>query len=334
MADLFDTRATPQSERMAFWLETVCEQILPVKIDPRHDAQPLAAMNCLTLGDLAIREVVGGDHVYVRDDDNIRSHDPETVQIGIPTGGSSIMVQDGREAILEAGDMVLYDSSRPFTLVMQDRFQWRVFLLPKHKLRRSDQELRNLTAVRMRGSDSISGVVSHFLLDLAVRGTQLEDRPSAGQLGENAADLIATLIQSEFGRPWNVNDPVEVLRKQVFHVIATGHSDPNLDPTRIAAQIGVSLRRLHQLVADSPHTVMEHVRIHRLIEIRRDLSDPRIVDRPISRIAASHGMPNASVFARAFRQEFGMSPTAFRLDALLHNGHEPADTKSSLRLDR
>lgn len=333
MADLYDTRATPQSQRMAFWLETVCEQILPVKIDPRHDAQPVAAMNCLTLGDLAIRDVVGGDHVYVRDQDDIRVHDPETVQIGIPTGGSSILVQDGREAILEAGDMVLYDSSRPFTLVMQDRFHWRVFLLPKHKLRRSDQELRNLTAVRMRGTDSVSGVVSHFLLDLAQRGAQLENRPSIGQLGENAADLIATLIQSEFGRPWNVNDPVEVLRKQVFHVIAKCHADPDLDPAGIASQVGVSLRRLHQLVADSPHTVMEHVRVHRLNEIRRDLCDPRIADRPIHRIAAAHGMVNPSVFARAFRQEFRQSPTAFRARALAELAQGRVEGEGSYAFD-
>lgn len=195
MGELFDTRQARRKDRMAFWLDTVCQQILPVKIDPRHDAQPEAAMGCRRLGNLAIREVVGGDHVYVRDDNDVRRGDPQTVQIGIPTGGSSILVQDGREAVLSAGDMMLYDSSRPFTLVMQDRFHWHVFLLPKHKLRRSDAELRTLTATPMRGDGGVSGVVSHFLLDLAARGREFEDQPTAGALGENAADLIGTLCR-------------------------------------------------------------------------------------------------------------------------------------------
>jgi hypothetical protein len=46
--------------------------------------------------------------VCVRDDNDVRRGDPQTMQIGIPKGGSSILVQDGREAVLNAGDMVLY----------------------------------------------------------------------------------------------------------------------------------------------------------------------------------------------------------------------------------
>lgn len=40
MGDRFDTTSEDERHRMAFWLETVCEQILPVQIDPRHDASP------------------------------------------------------------------------------------------------------------------------------------------------------------------------------------------------------------------------------------------------------------------------------------------------------
>jgi AraC-like DNA-binding protein len=315
--DLFDTRQTSERERMAFWLETVCQQILPVKIDPRSDAQPKAAMSCSRMGDLAVREVVGGDHVYVRDDNDVRKGDPETVQIGIPTRGSSILVQDGREAVLNSGDMVLYDSSRPFTLVMEDRFHWHVFLLPKLKLRRSDAELRTLTAVTMRGGDGIPGVVSHFLLDLAARRSDLETSAAAPALGENAADLIATLVRSEFGTPWNVDRPEVVLRQQVMLHIEQHHDQPDLDPTAIANAIGVSLRTLHQLFVGDELTVMEAVRKHRLAQIRRDLSDPRLAHRSIGRVAAAHGLTNATVFARGFKAEFGTTPREFRATALL-----------------
>ena len=108
-------------------------------------------MACNTLGALRIREVVGGDHVYTRDASDIRHFDPETVQVGMPLGGRSIMIQDGREAVLDGGDMVLYDSSRPFTLVMESQFHWQVFLLPKAKLRRSERELSQVTAIPLPG---------------------------------------------------------------------------------------------------------------------------------------------------------------------------------------
>ncbi|MGW6281271.1 AraC-like ligand-binding domain-containing protein [Kribbella sp. NPDC055071] len=316
MGELFDTRQAPRKDRMAFWLDTVCQQILPVKIDPRHDAQPEAAMGCRRLGDLAIREVVGGDHVYVRDDSDVRRGDPGTVQIGIPTGGASILVQDGREAVLNAGDMVLYDSSRPFTLVMQNRFHWHVFLLPKHKLRRSDQELRTLTATAMRGDGGVSAIVSQFLLNLAASGREFERQPTAAALGENAADLIGTLVQTEFGRPWTVGDPEQVLRQQVLHHLEANHHDAMLDPAAVAAAVGISVRSLHALFGTTGATVMERLRSTRLTAIRRDLSDPRLAHRSIGRIAAAHGLPNATVFTRMFKTEFGVTPREFRSSEL------------------
>ena len=318
MTALFDTRRVDRCDRRDYWLETVCRNILPVDFDPRLDVQPQAAMACTTVGPLSMREVVGGNHVYVRDSDHVRRCDPESFQVGIPTKGCSILTQDGREARLEPGDMVLWDSSRPYTLVMAERFHWHVFLLPKQKLRRPEAELRRLTASPIRaGTGGVPAVVSHFLLDLATRARQLEGDPAAPALGEAAGDLIATMVQSEFGLPWTVGKPDDVLRDRVRYFIAEHHDDPSLDPAGIAAAAGVSVRTLHQLFIGCDETVMDCVRRTRLAAIRRDLSDPRLAHRSIGRIAAQHGLPNPTVFARMFKSEYGLTPREFRATAAL-----------------
>ena len=311
MGDLYDTTRQAERDRMAFWLETVCAQILPVRIDPRHDAVPRAAMASNRLGALHMRRVVGGDHIYVRGEHEVRQGDPDTLQIGMPRGGGSILVQDGREAVLKPGDMVLYDSARPFTLVMEERFNWQVFLLPKARLRRSDAELSTLTAIPMTGSVGMTGVVYQFLSGLAADIDTLESDPTADALGESAADLIATLIQSQFGLPWGVNDPDAVLREQVRGYIIRNHLDPALDPTSIALAHDISVRRLHHLFRDGS-SVMDTLRHERLAATRRDLADPRLVTRSIGQIAAAHGIRSQTVFARVFRAEFGMTAREFR----------------------
>ncbi len=48
MGDRFFTGWEEPGQRMAYWLETVCSQILPVKIDPRHDRIPDGGMACFT----------------------------------------------------------------------------------------------------------------------------------------------------------------------------------------------------------------------------------------------------------------------------------------------
>ena len=312
MVDVFETRREVPGGRPGFWLDTVCTQILPVQIDLRHDRLPAARMSCAALGALRIRDVVGGDHVYTRDGADIRRGDPETVQVGMPLGGQSILSQDGREAVLDAGDMVLYDSSRPFTLVMENQFHWQVFLLPKGKLRRSDQELAQVTAIPLPGTMGMSRAVSAFLRGLAAEVPGLEGSPGAAALGENAADLIATMVRSRFGRQWDVADPDAVVIQAIEIYLRDHHADPDLDPARVAQAHGLSVRRLHALFEATGCSVGLRIREERLAAIRRDLRDPGLARWSIARVAAAHGMRNPSAFARLFRSAEGLTPREFR----------------------
>jgi AraC-like DNA-binding protein len=315
VATLFDARQAPTQERMEYWLNTVCSQILPVQIDPRHDAFPSAAMSCFQIGDMAIRTVVGGDHVYDRSMKEVRAGDPDTLQIGFPVGGSSMLVQDGREAVLSAGDMVLYDSSRPFTLVMEDRFHWQVFLFPKSVLRRPTSELREITAIRMRGDVGITGVVQRFLRGVAKDGARLENDDDAMMLGKHSADLAGTLIHSAFGKGWDIHDADGVLRERVTTFIHLHHGDSALGPGMLAMAHNVSLRRLHAAFEGTGRTVMDEVRRIRLELTRADLADHRLRHLTIGQIAAAHGATTLASFSRSFRASYGLTPSEFRATA-------------------
>lgn len=313
MTRTFDTRTCSDAERLEFWTAAVCEQIVPVQIDPRGNEQLQGTvMRSTSLGALQVREVIGGRHVYVRDERDVRRGDPETLQVGLQLAGHSTLVQDGRAAVLGAGDLVLYDSSRPFTLAMDARFHWQVFLLPKDKLRRSDREISRLTALTIDGNSGIAGLVARFLRDLASSSTKLEQEGSAAALCDNAAALVATLVRSELRQQWDVADPQKMLLDQAEAFIDDHLQDPSLDPERIAHAVNVSVRRLHQLFSATSRTVSEHVREQRLAGVRRDLADPALAGLSVSRIAARYGFVNPSVFSRQFRLAHGCTPSEFR----------------------
>jgi AraC-like DNA-binding protein len=313
MSKTFDTREAAANERLDYWVHTVSDQIVPVQIDPRG-AEQLAgtAMRSTALGALQVRQVVGGEHVYVRGEREIRAGDPVTLQVGMQLTGSSLLIQDGREAVMGAGDIVLYDSSRPFSLIMDARFHWRVFLLPKEKLRRSDREISALTAVPIHGGTGVAGVVARFLRDVAERSDELEADGSAAALCENAADLVGTLVRSELGQQWAVRDPQRMLLESALTFIESNVRDPSLGPERVAHAVSVSVRRLHQIFATTGRTVGEHIRDVRLAGVRRDLADPRLSGLSIARVAAAHGWTNASAFSRQFRLIEGCTPSEFR----------------------
>ena len=216
-----------------------------------------------------------------------------------------------------AGDLVLYDSSRPFSLIMDARFHWQVFLLPKDKLRRSDREIARLTAVNIKGDTGVAGVVGRFLRDIAAHADELEADGAAAALCENAADLVGTLVRAELGQQWTVNAPQRQLLDRAYAFIEAHIPDPGLGPERVAHAVHVSVRRLHQVFETTGLSVSEHIRQERLNGARRDLANPRLSGRSIARIGNDHGIGNASLFSRQFRLAEGCTPSEFRERALL-----------------
>ncbi|HUS22389.1 MAG TPA: helix-turn-helix domain-containing protein [Aeromicrobium sp.] len=311
---VFDTRSVRPADRLAFWHEVMHSQILPVGIDPRRDeALASDAMRSTSIGDLQVREVIGGEHLYERTEADVRTGDPNTLNVGLQLTGSSMMIQDGREAVMGAGDVVLYDSSRPFTLAMDARFSWQVFLLPKDKLRRSDREISKLTAVRIDAQQGVAGIVVRFLRDLTTNLDTVAAPEAAQNLCENASDLIATLVRSELGGTWDVSNPTRILLEHALAHISANLCDPELSPDGIAHAIGVSTRRLHQLFEPTGQTVCEHIRDERLGAFGRDLADPRLSRISIARLAAARGLTNPSLAARLFRERNGCTPSEFRV---------------------
>lgn len=312
MVDVFEAGRERPGDRAEFWVDMISTQFLPVQVDLRDDRLSASRVICATLGDLHFRDAVGGGHLYTRDDAAVRSGDPDTLLVCMPLNGTSILAQDGQEAVLSPGDVVLYDSSRPNTVVMEDQFRWQVFAVPKTKLRRSDRELAQITAVALPSASGLSRPVSAFLRGLAAEVPRLEGTPGAAALADSAVDLIAALVRSRFGQRWEVSDPDTVLREAICVFLRDHHGEHDLTPERVAAAHGISVRRLHALFEPTGFSVSARLREERLAAIRADLADPALAHRSIERIAAAHGLRNASAFARLFRKAEGVTPREFR----------------------
>ncbi len=99
-------------------------------------------------------------------------------------------------------------------------------------------------------------------------------------------------------------------------VIERNLKSPDLDPQMVAAEVGVSLRKLHYLFQRTDETVMARIRNRRLANAHRDLANPALNDRlSITQIAYRWAFSDPAQFSRAFKQTYGSSPAAFRAAA-------------------
>ena len=109
-----------------------------------------------------------------------------------------------------------------------------------------------------------------------------------------------------------------------------GHlTDPDLDPRAIAAAHFVCVRQLHRLFAGEQETVARYVTRRRLERARPELARSGACGLPLAAVAHRCGSTDPSVFGRAFRAAYGMTPSRYRAPTV--GGLLPAPSRGSRR---
>jgi AraC-like DNA-binding protein len=105
----------------------------------------------------------------------------------------------------------------------------------------------------------------------------------------------------------------ETLLADVFDVIERRFTEP-LSLRDVAGAIGMTPGHLTTLVRRrTGRTVVDWITERRMVQARRLLVRTEL---PVSEIARQVGIPDAGYFARLFRQSNGMTPRAWRRDAV------------------
>lgn len=230
----------------------------------------------------------------------------------VQTAGQGRVMQDGREALLDPGDMALYDLDRPVSLAFAQDFTCLSIRLPRERIGLPPHLIGQITGTRME-NDGAAGVASSFFFQL---GRQIDGMSgtTGARLVSNAVDLAETVFRSRLeitrdDRRW---DRRGALFQQLLDYIDQNLADSDMSPAEIAAAHFISTRHLYGLFQEQGITVADWIRRRRLEQCRRDLSDPRMLNESIAAIAARSGIFSGSYFSQAFRKQFGESASDVR----------------------
>ncbi|PLW82422.1 hypothetical protein CWI75_11715 [Kineobactrum sediminis] len=237
-----------------------------------------------------------------------------TYLVKVQVEGQSLVMQRGREALLQPGDFTVCLSSEPYELHFACDYSQVVLAVPSSLMEDCVHQPERHLGMRMESSEGANGLFSQFVISIA-RKLDTIDGVLAQRLEANVIDLLATTLgytQETQRRDLHSNGvKIEYLHR-IKQFIRKHLEDERLAPEWIAAAHNISTRYLHMLFENESVSVSRYIQNMRLHVSRLALSDPSFAHFTVCEIAYRSGFKDSSHFSRVFKSEFGEAPARFR----------------------
>ncbi|MEV8631905.1 helix-turn-helix domain-containing protein [Streptosporangium sp. NPDC051023] len=326
------TDAVAEADRFGWFAETISRALMPSVFMPRDPSGFYAEGAVLDLGPVQLSRFTYSPLRSRRTQRLIHVGDPEQYQLGLVLSGTVQFAQNSGEALLGAGGMTLWDTSRPYESGsgMDGRNVDVVVLqIPKAEMPLASQRIDPLLARPIPGGAGSAAILSDLLVSLAGNGPDCTPS-SLDELGRIAVDLAASHLAhlSDASTMASAETRAHALLRRIDTFIDNHLADPDLTPRLIADRHHLSLRALYVLFQHHDEGVAASIRRRRLERCRADLASEPLRDQPVQMIAARWGFPHASSFSRAFRTAYGTTPHDYRYQALTPS-HRPCSLRTS-----
>jgi AraC-like DNA-binding protein len=290
------------------WRQIISESFVPLEARQLKVGDFFGEVLQHSLGPILLTHLSANASSVHRTPRLIKMSSEELFLVTMHAEGSGQVQQDGRLATQHIGDLVAYDTTRPYKLVF-DNHRMIILQVPAAHLRRvlamGDQVARTISA-----QEPAARILRAFLAELLKVAPDLDD-DQREHFGTTALELLITAFSTSATR---ATSPEAVLAK--IHSYIAGHiSDPDLTVSRLAEVAGVSTRHLSRLFTTQGTPPGQYVLDARLDGARRMLADPRYDNLTVASIGHRVGVLDPTVFGRAFRRKFGVSPSELRMSS-------------------
>ncbi|WP_230984376.1 helix-turn-helix domain-containing protein [Microbispora oryzae] len=316
----FRTSDLPAADRFTAWCDLANDALVPNAMRSDYAADFQAELRMQDFGMVRLNTLSYLPLETYRHARLIRRSDPDELQLMIPWRGSQRIFQGDRDATFSPGELLLYDTSRPWhgwTSPKTAMVRGLMVQLPRAALSLPERGIRDLMVRPLSGREGVGALLTGYLSRMAAHADSytVADGP---RLASIVIDLVTALCAHHLERDRAVPSETHrrTLQLKVRAYIERQLGDPHLSPESVSAACQISVRALHRLFEGEELTVSAWIRRRRLDRCRRDLGDPALLHRPVHAIAAHWGITDPAHFSRIFRAAYGVSPNEYRRQAL------------------
>ncbi len=305
------TEDLPIRQRREWLREVIGREYANVEITPPADGPLFNEMTIYPWRDLRLSSIRSNAIGIERSPNEPAQNKHDSYFAVVLLSGAYRLAQDGREIVLEPGDMAIYDATRPHHIVCPTSFSKLIVSIPRPLLKAKVAGVERRTALRIPGDAGLGAVTSDFIRSCAGRAEVLPPGAFAA-LSEHCADLLALTLASigEQKAPWTRHRAMTLSRLKLF--VDRNLRDPKLNVAAVSGGVGLSSRYINDVFKDDGASLMRYVWTRRLENCRNDLRSAARAGHSVSDIAFGWGFNDLSHFSRAFKQKYGVSPRDYR----------------------
>ncbi|MDB5685384.1 MAG: transcriptional regulator, AraC family [Sphingomonas bacterium] len=309
----YSTRDVPAGCKVGYWNDVTSSVFAPMEAKSLDRDGFEAELDCARLGSSWLANVRSTPAIVHRNPGHVVKTRDRPYFLHLQLKGRLKVVQDGRDAMLDPGDLVLTDSAMPYSLRYEEDCSTLVMILTAGDLANRLPAPDDLLGVKLSGRDGMAGTASSLLAGLW-------EEARTREMTDTMGDTLASAVLDVFAASWIATANVQVAesavsisrRIQIRRHVEAHLRDPDLSARSVAAAFGISPRYLHIIFSTGEETVSNLILRRRLEECAKQLRDPIWARRTITEIAFSWGFNNATHFARVFREKYGLSPRDYR----------------------
>lgn len=317
------TQEVQAGGRRRYWEEAVSAIYTETAVSLCDQHEFYGRIAWRAIDEVVLSEISSSGQVVTRESRHIRWTERELIQINFQLEGTGMIAQDSRQAWTRPGEVVVYDSSRPYEMRFDGPFRQLSVDFPRAMLNARFGRAESLTARSFSGLQGPGRFLYSYVKSLVQQAAE-EDLMIAHRVQDHLVDLLVTAFSgfTQSDKPCASASRIMTLYR-VKTCLNENLRDPELSPAMVARSQGLSLRYLYDLFEDEETTISRYIQHARLDRCRADIEDATQFGRSISEIGFSWGFSDSAHFSRAFRSRFAMTPRECRLarKATLQTSH-------------
>lgn len=294
------------------WHDQTCRQFSTTECDIQSEPDFSGSVTSWEAGALRFGELSAKTrdrHLpLVRDEADIRRDPRDHIMLFQVQSGEVGFQQSERNTTAKPGDLVLYDQATPFTVDFMGNTRGLVVAVPRSEAISRLATVDRLTARRLPGSSQASRFAASILKQFCP--SEDEEKPNISRKVESSAlDLIFGSIEQCLHPHETAIEHYRQKQLQGIKQYILGNlHDPDLNIENICAAQGVSPRSLNRAFSSEGTTPIRWLWKKRLEGSYTVITQGKFVS--ITEVAYEFGFRDVSHFSRAFKSEFGRTPSS------------------------